>query len=60
MSSGFDTAKDPLAGMDDMEPMEIVSSMMFKKGPMSEMFMELFRYIAGVNQVGLLDVLDLK
>ena len=51
MSSGFDTAKDPLAGMDDMEPMEIVSSMMFKKGPMSEMFMELFRYIAGVNQV---------
>ena len=49
--TGIDTAADPLAGLDDMNPFEIMGSKRYKKRHESQMFMELFRYIAGVNQV---------
>jgi len=48
--TGIDTAADPLAGLDDMNPFEIMGSKRYKKRHESQMFMELFRYIAGVNQ----------
>jgi len=48
--TGIDTAADPLAGLDDMNPFEIMGSNRYKKRHESQMFMELFRYIAGVNQ----------
>ena len=49
--TGIDTAADPLAGLDDMNPFEIMGTKRYKKRHESQMFMELFRYIAGVNQV---------
>ena len=47
----IDTAADPLAGLDNMNPFEIMGTKRYKKRHQSQMFMELFRYIAGVNQV---------
>ena len=47
----IDTAADPLAGLDDMNPFELMGSKRYKKSYQSRMFMELFRYISGVNQV---------
>jgi len=46
----IDTAADPLAGLDNMNPFEIMGTKRYKKRHESKMFMELFRYIAGVNQ----------
>lgn len=48
--TNIDTAADPLAGLDDMNPFEIMGSKRYKNRHESQMFMELFRYIAGVNQ----------
>jgi len=48
--TGIDTAADPLAGLDDMNPFQLMGSKRYKKRHESQMFMELFRYIAGVNQ----------
>jgi len=48
--TNIDTAADPLAGLDDMNPFEVMGSKRYKNRHESQMFMELFRYIAGVNQ----------
>merc|ERR1712223_1036772 len=48
--TSIDTAADPFAGLDDMNPFEIMGSKRYKNRHESQMFMELFRYIAGVNQ----------
>jgi len=48
--TSVDTAADPLAGLDDMNPFEIMGSKRYQRRHESQMFMELFRYIAGVNQ----------
>jgi len=47
-----DTAGDPLAGLDRLNPRVIMQSRRFNKTPQSVMFMKLFRYISGVNQRG--------
>ena len=47
----IDTAADPFAGLDDMNPFVLMSSRRYQRRYESQMFMELFRYIAGVNQV---------
>merc|ERR1711915_98446 len=48
--TSVDTAADPLAGLDDMNPFEIMGSKRYQRSHQSQMFMELFRYISGVNQ----------
>ena len=51
--TSVDTAADPLAGLDDMNPFEVMGSKRYQRRHESQMFMELFRYISGVNQVSL-------
>merc|ERR1719452_73785 len=46
----IDTAADPLAGLERMNPYEVMSSKRYHKRPASQMFRELFRYIQGENQ----------
>jgi len=48
--TSVDTAADPFAGLDDMNPLEIMGSKRYQRRHQSQMFMELFRYISGVNQ----------
>jgi len=48
--TSVDTAADPLAGLDDMNPFEIMGSKRYQRRHESQMFMELFRYISGVNK----------
>jgi len=48
--TSVDTAADPLAGLEDMDPFDIMGSKRYKNRNESQMFMELFRYISGVNQ----------
>merc|ERR1711874_603351 len=45
--TSVDTAADPLAGLDDMNPFEIMGSKRYQRRHESQMFMELFRYISG-------------
>jgi len=45
-----DTAADPLAGLERMNPYEVMMSKRYQKTPRSQQFMELFRYIQGVNK----------
>jgi len=42
---------DSDAGLEKENPFMIMTSKRWKKSPSSIMFMELFKYIAGVNQV---------
>ena len=51
--TSVDTAADPLAGLDDMNPFVLMSSKRYQRHHQSQMFMELFRYISGVNKVAL-------
>merc|ERR1712168_1770132 len=44
------TAADSLAGLERMNPFEVMMSRRYQKTPQSQQFMELFRYISGVNQ----------
>ena len=50
-TENYDTAKDPLAGLEDMNPFEVMKSKRYKKRLESKMFMNMFRYIQGVNKV---------
>ena len=52
--TSIDTAADPFAGLDDMNPFVLMSSRRYQRRPESQMFMELFRYIAGLNKVQLI------
>ena len=47
----MDTAADPLAGLERMNPLEVMKSRRYQKTPRTQQFMELFRYIQGDNQV---------
>jgi len=49
-TENYDTAKDPLAGLEDMNPFEVMKSKRYKKRLESKMFMNMFRYIQGVNK----------
>merc|ERR1719180_452227 len=49
-TTSVDTAGDPLAGLERMNPFEVMMSRRYQKTPQSQQFMELFRYISGVNQ----------
>merc|ERR1712029_915249 len=46
----IDTVADPFAGLEDMSPFSVMSSKRWKRHHTSRMFMELFKYISGVNQ----------
>jgi len=48
--TSVDTAADPLAGLEQMNPFDVMTSRRYQKTPKSQMFMELFRYIQGVNK----------
>jgi len=48
--TSVDTAADPLAGLEKMNPFDVMTSRRYQKTPKSQMFMELFRYIQGVNK----------
>lgn len=48
--TSVDTAGDLLAGLEKMNPFEVMMSRRYQKTPRSQQFMELFRYISGVNQ----------
>merc|ERR1712212_933357 len=45
-----ETDNDVLAGLEDVNPLVLMSSKRYRKSPSSIMFMELFKYISGVNQ----------
>jgi len=45
-----DTDNDVLAGLEDVNPLVLMSSKRYRKSPSSIMFMELFKYISGVNK----------
>merc|ERR1711892_224375 len=49
-TTSVDTAADPLAGLERMNPLEVMKSRRFQKTPRTQQFMELFRYIQGDNQ----------
>ena len=51
----MDTAADPLAGLERMNPYEVMMSKRYQKTPRSQQFMELFRYIQGVNKVCIIE-----
>merc|ERR1712123_182132 len=46
----IDTAADPLAGLERMNPYDVMMSRRYQKTPKSQMFRELFKYIQGENQ----------
>ena len=50
-TTSVDTAADSLAGLERMNPFEVMMSRRYQKTPRTQQFMELFRYISGVNQV---------
>jgi len=52
VKSEVDTAADPMAGLENVNPYVLMSSKRWKKQPSSIMFMELFKYISGVNKEG--------
>eukprot|EP00088_Acartia_fossae_P002214 TRINITY_DN10879_c0_g1_i1.p1 TRINITY_DN10879_c0_g1~~TRINITY_DN10879_c0_g1_i1.p1 ORF type:complete len:361 (+),score=116.59 TRINITY_DN10879_c0_g1_i1:36-1118(+) len=52
VQSEVDNAEDPLAGLKNMNPFIMMSSKRWKKTPQSVMFMQLFKYISGVNKEG--------
>jgi len=52
VKSEVDTAEDPMAGLENVNPFVLMSSKRWKKQPSSIMFMELFKYISGVNKEG--------
>ena len=58
--TSIDTADDPFAGLDDENPFVLMSSRRYQKRHESQMFMELFRYIAGVNQVNTALIMNKK
>lgn len=47
-----DTAGDPFAGLERVNPWALLQSRRFQKTPQTMMFRRLFRYISGVNQQG--------
>merc|ERR1740119_2721 len=47
VKADIDNSKDPFAGLEKMDPMELMRS---KKRPSSYMFKELYKYISGVNK----------
>jgi len=49
-TTSVDTAADSLAGLERMNPFEVMMSRRYQKTPRTQQFMELFRYISGVNQ----------
>ncbi|XP_023325404.1 uncharacterized protein LOC111699075 [Eurytemora carolleeae] len=52
VKSEVDNSEDPLAGSENMNPFEVMKSKQWKKAPTSLMFIELFKYISGVNKEG--------
>jgi len=50
VKSEVDTANDVLAGLEKVNPLTVMSSKRYRKTPSSIMFMELFKYISGVNK----------
>ena len=50
-TKNIDTVADPFAGLEKMNPFSLMSSRRWKNHHTSRMFMELFKYISGVNQV---------
>ena len=50
-TSNYDTAQDPLAGLENMNFIQLMTSKRYKKRLESQMFWEMFRYIQGVNEV---------
>lgn len=52
VKSEVDLRDDPLAGLENVDPLVLMSSNRWQKTPTSLMFKELFKYISGVNQEG--------
>jgi len=52
VKSEVDNAKDPMAGLENVNPYVLMNSRRWRKQPSSIMFMELFKYISGVNKEG--------
>lgn len=50
VKSEVDNSEDPFAGLDDLNPFVVMSSNRWRKTPQSLMFMQLFKYISGVNK----------
>ena len=50
-TKNIDTAADPFGGLEKMNPWKVMSSKRWKHHHTSKMFMELFKYISGVNKV---------
>lgn len=50
VKADIDNSKDPFAGLEKMNPMQMMSSKRYKKRPSSYMFKELYKYISGVNK----------
>merc|ERR1740128_191432 len=50
VKADIDNSKDPFAGLEKMDPMELMRSRRYKKRPSSYMFKELYKYISGVNK----------
>jgi len=49
-STNYDTAQDPLAGLENMNFIQVMTSKRYKSRLESKMFWEMFRYIQGVNE----------
>jgi len=49
-TQNIDTAADPFGGLEKMNPWKLMSSRRWKHHHTSKMFMELFKYISGVNK----------
>jgi len=49
-TKNIDTVADPFAGLENMNPLTVMSSKRWKRHHTSQMFMELFKYISGVNK----------
>jgi len=50
VKSEVDNSEDPFAGLDNLNPFVVMSSNRWRKSPQSLMFMQLFKYISGVNK----------
>ena len=46
-----DTARDPFDGLENMSPWTLMATKRWRNHHTSHMFMELFKYISGVNKV---------
>jgi len=50
VKADIDNSKDPFAGLEKMNPFDIMKSKRYQKRPSSYMFKALFKYISGVNK----------